>query len=883
MTEVRTSSPWRRCIAVLTALVVAVLGIPMHDTPARAEENSAIKFDPVTLTHVTETGEPVPPPGRQLIRGNFFFLDVSFDATAANPKPGDTFSISMPEPFVNRDAGNSQREVIKPLMVGATQVGDCNIKASLITCTLNEAVRGRTDIRGTLRAQLVAGGVTSRTSSTFVINGQDHVLQHPWGEDIVAPGIVPFTPGTRAVKGAIGVGSGSKAINWRVIFGGTWLKNNYPNGGPITIKDTISAGMEVPDPSTVQLVEVYGDPVTGKATDRVVAKGDGTGELDGFKVTPSFEGRTVTFKVEGPLSPEKDYRVELTTPFTGGETVTPGFQYTNAATFVEAGHTTPTAVRSYFESFKAIVTYKQGFGGFEVSKNIQGEVIPPRGQKFDVTVNYTLPAGTTAADYPGWKAPENPTKLTVTVGSTTPYMPTFPKGTVVTLSEDTGSADPASPGITWGAPVFSSTNNKVSINGDKTQATFTVEDQVTLPVSLMNTTKASPSGVFAISKVVVDGGSVGADSFSVGYKCSAAGEGGVAAEGVVDVTAGVEKVVGRFPVGTSCEVVSEDEGAAARAGYSLSVDKGQAVTVVKDDTVKVNVTNTYTKDLGVFAISKVVVDGGSDGTDSFGIEYKCSAAGENDEGAVAATGTVAVTAGVDKVVGRFPVGTTCEVVSEVPAPRDGYSLSVDKGQAVTVVKDDTVKVNVTNTYTKDLGVFAISKVVVDGGSVGADTFSVGYKCSAAGEGGVAAEGVVDVTAGVEKVVGRFPVGTSCEVVSEDEGAAARAGYSLSVDKGQAVTVVKDDTVKVNVTNTYTKDSAPSPGPSTSPSAAPSGTPSGVPSVSPSPSVDPSGSPAPTPSGAPTVTVSPTAPGAPTPTGRETRRPPVKPGLPRTGS
>ncbi len=780
MTEVRTSSPWRRCIAVLTALVVAVLGIPMHDTPARAEENSAIKFDPVTLTHVTETGEPVPPPGRQLIRGNFFFLDVSFDATAANPKPGDTFSISMPEPFVNRDAGNSQREVIKPLMVGATQAGDCNIKASLITCTLNEAVRGRTDIRGTLRAQLVAGGVTSRTSSTFVINGQDHVLQHPWGEDIVAPGIVPFTPGTRAVKGAIGVGSGSKAINWRVIFGGTWLKNNYPNGGPITIKDTISAGMEVPDPSTVQLVEVYGDPVTGKATDRVVAKGDGTGELDGFKVTPSFEGRTVTFKVEGPLSPEKDYRVELTTPFTGGETVTPGFQYTNAATFVEAGHTTPTAVRSYFESFKAIVTYKQGFGGFEVSKNIQGEVIPPRGQKFDVTVNYTLPAGTTAADYPDWKAPENPTKLTVTVGSTTPYMPTFPKGTVVTLSEDTGSADPASPGITWGAPVFSSTNNKVSINGDKTQATFTVEDQVTLPVSLMNTTKASPSGAFAISKVVVDGGSDGTDSFGIEYKCSAAGEndeGAVAATGTVAVTAGVDKVVGRFPVGTTCEVVSEVP--APRDGYSLSVDKGQAVTVVKDDTVKVNVTNTYTKDLGVFAISKVVVDGGSDGTDSFGIEYKCSAAGENDEGAVAATGTVAVTAGVDKVVGRFPVGTTCEVVSEVPAPRDGYSLSVDKGQAVTVVKDDTVK--------------------------------------------------------------------------------------------------------VNVTNTYTKDSAPSPGPSTSPSAAPSGTPSGVPSVSPSPSVDPSGSPAPTPSGAPTVTVSPTAPGAPTPTGRETRRPPVKPGLPRTGS
>ena len=673
MTDVREISLWRRFIAVLAAFVLAVMGVYVQGVVAHAEENSAISFGPVTLTHVTETGDPVPAPGRQLLRGNFFFLDVSFDATKANPQPGNTFSISMPEPFVNRDAGNSRQEVIKPLMVGATRVGDCNIKASLITCTLNDAVRGRTDVLGTLRAQLVADGVTSRTSSTFVINGQNHVLQHPWGEDIVAPRIVPFTPGTRAVKGATGVGSGSKVINWRVIFGGTWLKNNYPNGGPVTIKDTINAGMEVPDPSTVQLIEVYGDPATGKATDRVVAKGDGTGELDGFKVTPSFEGRTVTFKVEGPLSTDKDYRVDFATPFTGGEKVIPGFQYTNAATFVEAGHTTPIAVRSYFESFKAIVTYKQGFGGFEVSKNIKGDVIPPRGQKFDVTVNYTLPAGTTAADYPGWNAPENPTKLTVTIGSTTPYMPTFPKGTVVTLREEVGSADPATPGIAWGAPVFSSANKKVSINGDKTQATFTIEDQVTLPVSLMNTTEASLSGTFAISKTVVDGG--------------------------------------------------------------------------------------------------------SEGTDSFGVEYKCSAAGENDEGAVAATGTVAVSAGGEKVVGRFPVGTTCEVVSE------------------------------------------------------------------------------------------------------DEGAAARAGYSLSVDKGQSVTVVKDETVKVNVTNTYAKESVPAPGPT----GAPAPTSSASPSASPSQSDAPSASPAPSPSVDPTLTIEPTAPGVPTPTGKETRKPVVRPGLPRTGS
>ena len=182
--------------------------------------------------------------------------------------------------------------------------------------------------------------------------------------------------------------------------------------------------------------------------------------------------------------------------------------------------------------------------------------------------------------------------------------------------------------------------------------------------------------------------------------------------------------------------------------------------------------------------------------------------------------------------------------------------------------DPVTLTHVTNTYTKDLGVFAISKTLVSGGSTGADTFSVSYRCSAAGEGGVAAEGAVDVSAGAEKVVGRFPAGTTCEVVSEDEAAAARAGYSLTVDKGQAVTVVKGDTVKVNVTNTYTKDSAPSPGPTGAPG--------------PTSSTPPSASHTPSPSADPTVAIHPTAPGVPTPTGKEAGKPVVRPSLPRTG-
>lgn len=176
MTDVRKTSPRWHFIAVLVVLVLTVLGIPAHGTPACVEENDAIRFGPVTLIHATETGDPILSPGWQLFRGSFFFLDISLDTAVANPRPRDTFSISVPGPFVNHGTRDSQWEVIKPFMVGVTQVGDYNIKASLITHILNNVVRGRTGILRTLWTQLVAGGVTFRTSSTLVINGQNYVL-----------------------------------------------------------------------------------------------------------------------------------------------------------------------------------------------------------------------------------------------------------------------------------------------------------------------------------------------------------------------------------------------------------------------------------------------------------------------------------------------------------------------------------------------------------------------------------------------------------------------------------------------------------------------------------------------------------------------------------
>ena len=531
----------------------------------------------------------------------------------------------------------------------------------------------------------------------MVINGKDYVVAHPWGEDIITAPARPFTPSNQTTKGSTGVGVNSKAINWRINFGGAWLRKYYPNGGPITIKDLIQAGMEIPADKTIQVVETYGDPVTGKPLDRVVAKGDGAGEVDGFKVVPSRDGKEVTFALIGPFSFERNYRVEFTTPFTGDTTIVPGYEYRNSATYVEVPGQKANGSRSYFESFKAIVNYREGFGGFEVSKTMSGDVLPVRNQKFDVAVAYTLPDGKTAADYPGWDAPaENPTKLTVTAGSTTPFFPTFPAGTLVTLTEDVASASPSSPGIAWGQPVFSSKDKRVAISADGQQASFTIVDQAAMPVSLNNT--AVEGGSFAVRKVVTgdDAAAFRDTRFDFTYECTDGTKGSLqASEADGLVPSGVS-----LRDGVRCTI---QEQPAQHTQHNLEIPAVQEVTIAAGVTSEAEFINEFTRKTGQLTIAKVVAGNGSTGADAdvFGVTYSCDSDGWSSAGdAVPREGKVQVTATAPTEIGRFAPGTTCKVTGEDPADRTGYQLDVSLGETVSIQEGATQIITVTNTYTK---------------------------------------------------------------------------------------------------------------------------------------------------------------------------------------
>lgn len=378
--------------------------------------------------------------------------------------------------------------------------------------------------------------------------------------------------------------------------------------------------MDLPDASQIILTEISPNAQTGLPEEAIVARGDGSGQVNGFSVVPTFEGRTVTFTLTGPFNTNHNYRVHTPTPFTGGKIV-PGHNYVNQAYFVEADQSTNEYTRSYFESFKATISYRQGFGGFNITKGSTGSAVPPAGQKFTVSVAYELPQGKTAADFPGWTnvPASNPTTMEVTVGATTAYPFEFPMGTKVTLTEDVASANPAATDLVWGAPKFSSDDQRVTIAEDGAKASFTIADREALPVTLTNT--ATGLGQFSVTKQIGgdDAAAYADQEFTFAYTCSDSTTGSLTTSQAKDAATIGEKL----PAGTTCEVT--EQAAGDRAGYTLTAPEAQNVTIKTGEVTALTFVNAYERDKGSFSITKQVAGDAADlAPQSFTFSYQCA-------------------------------------------------------------------------------------------------------------------------------------------------------------------------------------------------------------------------------------------------------------------
>ena len=664
-------------------MVAAMLTVlPMQ---ARAAINPKITISDLSLTPSNATGEE--DPSKTAIQsGDYLKLKFSWDASKANAKSGDSFEIALPEQVRSKD------KLTEPMMLNhdgvSTKVGECSVAERTITCTFNSELdkivaQGFKDLRGNGASLVVANGASDLPNLPVKANGADTTVAVPGGK--IAPYVEgPYKP-EKVTKWASDLNVDSDKIAWQLIFGPDQIKAALEENGQslsvdgktrstIMFTDELGPGQkyvadkakwrletgtaEGKNASSVQLTDAAG-------TDQNTSAGD-------FDLDVTFNGDVAFIKVTGPFVPRSNYIVRYeSTPETGNGKVQPGVRYKNDATALGTSLRGSYAVH-YASSFSINVEMKPGFGGFEITKLLTGTQTGkvPADTTFKVSVHYDLPGGAKASAYPDWKAPGTlnqegtggDLEMTLGIGAKTVFKDIFPVGTVLTFNEDPTNASATPEGVVWGKPAF-------TVNG-QSASTATIADQELTPVTLSNSADAVPvdHGDFTITKALAGEGDFSNSTFLFTYSCT-------------DNTTGFLMVKGgktsehseEVQAGSTC-TVTEITDSAFRAGYTLTAPEPQTVTIVKDETAEVKMTNTYTKAKGSFSVTNTV-KGAEVGDKEFTFTYTCDNGQE---------GTLKAKANGTAVNGpELPVGTECTIEQDVnTAQVDGYSLKAPASQKV---------------------------------------------------------------------------------------------------------------------------------------------------------------------------------------------------------
>ena len=338
------------------------------------------------------------------------------------------------------------------------------------------------------------------------------------------------------------------------------------------------------------------------------------------------------------------------------------------------------------------------------------------------------------------------------------------------------------------------------------------EGKVADNIATVTNTYTQKIGTFQMKKLINapadDAAFVAPKTVKFTYTCNADSvdktvKAGVATE--VSVPVGDTPVDGsEFPVGTKCTVAQESEHAVA--GYN-SVPAGltQPVTIT-EGTVANNiatVTNTYTKQVGSFSVTKVVtadptiIDLNPDHEYSF--NYVCT-----KDGAEVAKGELKVNGDNPVKSPDIPVGASCTVTEDEASARgavDNAVLDVKVSGPAVITENTTTPVTVTNKYTRATSSFTVKKKVEGLPDPGAKEFSFLYKC-VYGEDIKAGE--IKVKGNGETTVKDVPAGSEC-TVTENVDAAKQDGYTLVMDNTEQKFDQDTQPTTVLFTNVYTKD------------------------------------------------------------------------------
>ena len=485
----------RGLVAILALFLVAIMS--QLSPQASADENKSVNVSNLSLTRVD--GNNVEHDGKLSI---YDLARLSFDWSGvdANLKSGDSFTIGLGDYF-----SNLQNSDTHPMTVEYNgqnvEVGSCTLTAKEVTCTFNSKVdelkaAGFHNFKGSGSALVAVAKTTDEQSVNLTANGVTTAVVLPGGGGIGGPEQSDW----ELTKWASSFYNNYKELTWGVNFG-----TNQTTGGKlgktfdgsrqtIVFTDTLSEGMSFNQADATRTI-LNVRPADGSTVPVTNAAGqDSSSEYGDFDVKASYsqDGRTATYEVTGPFKNGTNFTLEYPVSFVdaNGNAVaaTRGAAYENTVN-LQGTDLTSTQQQSYVQYFDISVQMEPGFGGFSVTKVVEGEAAAQAaGSSFVVDVAYELPAA--ANSYPDWKAPEGQkasgegrtgtASVTVKPGEPVAFDGTFPVGTKITLSEDTSKAQPAASGFGWGKPVF-------TVDGENTN-TFTIRDQELVKVSLTNTT-----------------------------------------------------------------------------------------------------------------------------------------------------------------------------------------------------------------------------------------------------------------------------------------------------------------------------------------------------------------------------------------------------------
>ncbi len=574
----------RRWGAVLAGLTLSmlVLSVPV---PARAAVNPAIQVRPTGIVKADANGNLEP--GVQMRVDQVAQLSFDWDASDPSIGSGDSFEVDYGPTFASRVPNQSY-----PISYQGVVVGTCLVGATSVTCTLNdEYVRQRAvapQVRGTTSVLLLAMQSTTDETVPVRVNGTPVPVDLPGTGGILPRSTATFVPAT-FTKISTPLAESSRQVSWSITFGIPYVNQARAAAGlapvptdgttvsTISLSDILGPGQAVP--TSLNLVRVVS---TDPATRQLVASTTPGTLVPGHSIAHQVvdpASRSAQVTVTAPFVANANYTVSYVSPIVDADgnqqNAVVGVRYTNTAR-LDGTTVSASGERVLAESFGITVSYQPGFGGFRVVKTLGGDGITqvPAQTTFPVTGSYTLPAGTTADDYPGWTPPGtlNPGRTggtfsyRVKLGGSAPWGGSLPRGTQVSLSEDPAGAEPTVTGVEWASPVWRL--------GRTTTSTFTIGDQQMTSLQLDNTA-ARASGTFMVAKTVSgEDGAGQARTYTFSYSCGAVrGTLQVPGDGT-PVSAGVQ-----IPLNVSC-TVTEDQASAQVPGYQLTppAPQTQAIT-----------------------------------------------------------------------------------------------------------------------------------------------------------------------------------------------------------------------------------------------------------------------------------------------------------------